>query len=42
MDKLKQLKALMAVPSGQTMDDIYLDEVSANPHGMWHNFDQQK
>jgi len=41
-DKLKQLKALAAVPSGQTMDDIYLDEVSPKPHGMWHNFDVQK
>jgi hypothetical protein len=41
-DKLKQLKAVGDIPTGQTMNDIYLDEISANPHGMWHNFDHQK
>jgi len=42
MDKLKQLKAIATIPTGQQMNDIYLDEVSATQHGMWHTFDFQK
>jgi prepilin-type N-terminal cleavage/methylation domain-containing protein len=41
-DLLKQLAALMAVPSGQTAADIYLDEVSMPKKGMWSKLDDAK
>jgi len=43
MDLLKQLKAMgSTIPSGQTMNDIYLDEIKIPNRGMWHKFDIEK
>lgn len=43
MDLLKQLKSMgSTIPSGQTMNDIYLDEINTPNRGMWHKFDIQK
>jgi hypothetical protein len=39
LDTLKQLAALRAVPGGQTMNDIYLDDNSNPKKGIWHVFD---
>jgi prepilin-type processing-associated H-X9-DG protein len=39
-DLLGQLAALNAVPTGQQMCDIYLDENSTPNHGIWYKFDQ--